>query len=149
MQVSKDYEDLFKALNASKIRYLVVGAYAVMNYTEPRYTKDIDVWVIPEMNDANKVYDALKKFGAPLSGISAADFKDKTMILQIGIAPVRIDIMIDVPGLNFEIAWQRRKKGTYGRASINILSKEDVIKAKTHASRPQDILDLEKLSARD
>ena len=70
MDVPSDYEDLFKTLNACRIKYLVVGAYAVMYYAEPRFTKDIDIWVIPQMNDAGKIYEALKKFGAPLRGSS-------------------------------------------------------------------------------
>lgn len=146
MQVSSDYEDLFKTLNAYKIRYLVVGGYAVMYHTEPRYTKDIDVWIIPEMNVADKIYDALKNFGAPLVGILPEDFKDKKMILQIGVAPVRIDIMVDLPGVSFESAWKNRKRVKYGNTSISVLGIAELIKAKKGANRAQDKLDLEKLS---
>lgn len=146
MQVSSDYEDLFKTLNAYKIRYLVVGGYAVMYHTEPRYTKDIDVWIIPEMNVADKIYDALKNFGAPLVGISPEDFKDKKMILQIGVAPVRIDIMVDLPEVSFESAWKNRKRVKYGNTSISVLGIAELIKAKKGANRAQDKLDLEKLS---
>lgn len=145
MQVSLDYEDLFRTLNGYNIRYLVVGGYAVMFHSEPRYTKDIDVWVIPEMNVAEKVYDALKKFGAPLVGMSPEDFNDKKMIFQIGVAPVRIDIMVDVPGVSFESAWKNRKKVKYGNTSINVLGLAELVKAKKTANRTQDKLDLEKL----
>ncbi len=145
MNVSSDYEDLFKVLNDYDIRYLVVGGYAVMFHTEPRYTKDIDVWIIPEMNAADKVYEALKKFGAPLVGMAPEDFKDKKMIFQIGVAPVRVDIMADVPGVSFERAWKNRKRVKYGNTSINVLGIDELVKAKKKANRTQDRLDLEKL----
>lgn len=100
MNVISDYEDLSKILNAEKIKYLVVGAYAVMYYSQPRFTKAIDVWIIPELNDVHRIYGVLKKFAAPLRGIKADDFKDKDMILQIGIAPVRIDILTGIVGVS-------------------------------------------------
>ena len=65
MDIHSDYEDLFKILNIEKIKYLIVGAYAVMYYSQPRYTKDIDIWIIPELNDVHQIYKTLKKFGAP------------------------------------------------------------------------------------
>ncbi len=145
MNVISDYEDLFKALNAYRIKYLLVGAYAVMYYTQPRYTKDIDVWIISELNDVYKIYEALKKFGAPLKGIKPADFNDKTMIFQIGVAPVRIDIMTALPGVSSKFAWRNKKKIRYGKTSVYVLGQEDLIDAKRKAGRPQDAIDLEKL----
>jgi len=145
MNVSSDYEDLFKTLNVYQIKYLVVGAYAVMHYTQPRYTKDIDVWIIPELNDVQKVFDALREFGAPLKNIKPEDFSDKEMILQMGMAPVRIDIMMSVPGVSYTNAWQNRKKIKYGQTQIYLLGKEDLVAAKKQAGRPQDKIDLDKL----
>ena len=145
MYVSQDYEDLFKILNAYRIKYLVVGAYAVMYYTQPRYTKDIDVWVIPELNDPEKIYQALREFGAPLKGIQPEDFTDQQMILQIGMAPVRIDILMSVPGIFYKEAWQNRKKIQYGQTQIYMLGKQDLIVAKKQAGRPQDKIDLNNL----
>ena len=147
MDVPSDYEDLFKTLNACRIKYLVVGAYAVMYYAEPRFTKDIDIWVIPQMNDAGKIYEALKKFGAPLRGIKPQDFNDKRMILQIGIAPVRVDILLDIPGVSFQTAWKNKRKIRYGRTTVYILGKNDLIAAKKKAGRPQDKIDEENLRA--
>lgn len=87
MEISPDYEELFRLLNDYKVRYLVVGAYAVMFYSAPRFTKDLDLWISPDGNDPNQVHKALREFGAPLKGIRPEDFRDKTMILQIGVAP--------------------------------------------------------------
>ena len=145
MDLSKDYEDLFKILNAYQIKYLVVGAYAVMSYTEPRYTKDIDVWIIPDLNNVNKIHDALKEFGAPLYGLDPEDFKDKKMILQMGVPPVRIDIMINLPGVSFAKAWKNKKKIRYNNTPIYVLGREELLQSKKKAGRPQDLIDLEKL----
>lgn len=145
MYVSQDYEELFKILNAYRIKYLVVGAYAVMYYTQPRYTKDIDVWIIPELNAPHKIHEALREFGAPLKGIKRGDFADKHMILQIGVAPVRIDILMNVPGISYQAAWLNRKKAQYGQSQIYLLDKQNLIAAKKHAGRPQDKIDLDKL----
>lgn len=145
MDVHLDYEDLFKTLNANQIKYLVIGAYAVMYYTKPRFTKDIDIWIIPEMNDTVKIFQALKSFGAPLKGIRKEDFNDHQMILQIGTAPVRIDILLDVPGISFKDSWKNKKKIKYGKTSVYILGKNDLIASKKKAGRPQDKIDLDYL----
>ena len=145
MHPSSDYEDLFKTLNGYKIKYLIVGAYAVIYYTEPRYTKDLDVWIFPDLNDNQKVYAALKEFGAPLQNISPDDFKNKKMIYQIGTAPVRIDIKMSVEGLNFKTAWKNRKKISYGKTPVYVVGFADLIRAKKEMGRPQDLLDIQKL----
>ncbi len=144
--VSRDYEELFKVLNAHKVKYLVVGAHAVIFYTEPRFTKDLDIWVPFDLNRPEKIYEALKEFGAPLRQISTQDFSEKNMILQIGIAPIRVDIMMDIEGISSQEAWKNRVKSHYGRARIWILGKNDLIETKKRAGRPQDQLDLKKLT---
>lgn len=148
MNVCSDYEDLFKILNEKKVKYLVVGAYAVIYYTQPRFTKDIDLWIIPELNDAPKIYEALKEFGAPLKGLGPESFKDKSIILQIGVAPVRIDILLDMPGISFQKAWRNKKKARYGQTPIYILGKKDLMAVKHESGRPQDMIDLDNLRKR-
>jgi len=93
MPIPSDYKELLKILNRHRVRYLIVGAYAVIHYTEPRYTKDLDIWVEPEIKNAKRVYEALKEFGAPLKDISVADFANKNLVYQIGVEPVRVDII--------------------------------------------------------
>ena len=143
--LSSDYEDLFNTLNAHKIKYLAVGAHAVMFYTEPRFTKDLDVWIPAALNDPRDVYEALKAFGAPLRGITPEDFQDPKMFLQIGVTPVRVDILVDLPGVSAEEAWAHRKRSRYGKTPINILGLAELIEAKKDTGRPQDKLDLAKL----
>lgn len=148
MDISYDYKDLFKILNKHKVKYLVVGAYAVTFYTEPRFTKDLDIWVSNDIINAKRLYKALIDFGAPLKGISMEDFTNKKMIYQIGVAPVRIDIIMGLSGLKFENAWKRCKKTNYDRISINIMGIKDLIYSKKRTKRDQDSLDIKKLTTK-
>lgn len=148
MDVCPDYEDLFKAFNEHKIRYLVVGGQAVIFYSEPRYTKDMDVWVPPELNDAETVYKALKKFGAPLTRVKPKDFTNKKIHYQIGVAPVRIDIMTHVSGTAPIRAWKTKRRSRYGKTPISVIDIQELIQTKRAAGRPQDIIDLAKLQDR-
>lgn len=143
--VSQDYEELFKSLNTYKIKYLVVGAHAVMFYSEPRFTKDMDVWISARLNDVERIYEALKAFGAPLKNVRPSDFKNPTTILQIGVAPVRIDVLASIPRVSIEEAWKNKTRSRYGRTPIYILGRGDLIKAKRASGRPQDKLDLASL----
>ena len=108
MEINSDYRDLLKTLNAAGVRYLVVGAYAVMAHTEPRYTKDLDVWVDPAEANAHAVFLALAEFGAPLQGITAWDFTQPETFYQLGVSPVRVDILTSLSGIEFAAAWERR-----------------------------------------
>lgn len=146
MPVNNDFKDLLRFLNQEKAEYLIVGAYAVIFYTEPRYTKDIDIWVRPEQENARKVLDALKKFGAPVSELTVADLSNPAMMYQLGIEPNRIDILMDVEGLKFSGAWKNRVASRYDNEKIFLLSINDLIKSKKKAGRPQDNLDLVKLN---
>ena len=145
MSVNQDFKDLFKAFNAEGAKYLVVGAYAVTFHAEPRYTKDLDVWVEPTVENARKIWAALTAFGAPLVDVSVEDFADQDMVYQIGIEPNRIDILMGVTGLDFPSAWEKRVSSRYGDQPISVLSKEDLIVSKKAAGRQQDLLDVDNL----
>jgi hypothetical protein len=93
MRVSSDFRELLSALNAARARYIVVGAYAVMHHTEPRYTKDLDVWVEPTPANARRVLEALRAFGAPTESLAVEDLCDPGVIYQIGVEPVRVDVL--------------------------------------------------------
>jgi len=148
MDISPDYKDLFKLLNRYKVKYLVVGAYAVIYYTEPRFTKDLDVCIMADAKNAERLYVALKKFGAPLKNISPKDLCNKNTVYQIGIAPIRVDIIVGLPGMKFDMAWKNRTKAKYDGVSINIIGLTDLIRSKRNTMRPQDVLDLTRLRSR-
>lgn len=145
MAINQDYKDLFKIFNRDKVQYLIVGAYAVIYYTEPRYTKDIDIWINPTPKNAQRTWNALKKFGAPLINLTINDLLNPRMIYQIGIEPNRIDILMGIAGVKFSTAWGKRKKTKYDNEPIPIINIDDLIKAKEAANRPHDKIDLKKL----
>ncbi len=142
MRISSDYRDLLKILNAHKVRYLIVGAYAVTYYTEPRFTKDLDIWVEPTPSNALKVFRALKEFGAPLKGIKVEDFMNKKLIYQIGVAPVRVDMLTSISGVNFTSAYKTRTRSVFEGTRVNIIGAKKLLKSKVKAGRTIDERDI-------
>jgi hypothetical protein len=147
MPVNSDFRDLFSALSAAEARCLVIGAYAVVHHSEPRYTKDLDLWVEPTTQNAERVLRALASFGAPVAQLRAADLCDPETVYQIGIEPNRIDVLTALPALEFGPAWERSVVSTYGGVEIRILGLDDLILTKRTLGRPQDLLDVERLEA--
>ena len=145
MQIPSDYKDLLKALNKHRVKYLIIGAYAVIYYTEPRYTKDIDIWVEPEIKNAKKVYEVLKEFGASLKGMSINDFMNPNLVYRMGVPPVRVDIMMGIPGIAFDEAWKHRSKGLFEGIKVNIIGIKELIKSKEKTKRDYDLKDIESL----
>ena len=146
MPLNEDFKDLFTALNAESVEYLVVGGYAVIFYAEPRFTKNIDIWVNPTPENAARVLRALARFGAPLGDITEKDLTNRELVYQIGIAPNRIDIVMDAGGPSFSDAWKNKTTASYGDAPIFIIGKNDLLRSKKAMGRPQDLLDAEMLS---
>ena len=145
MLTSPDFKELLSLLEKHKVRYLVVGGYAVMKYTEPRFTKDLDLWTSTDKENSKAVYAALKEFGAPLKGLSPADFTQEGYFYQMGNPPFRLDVMMSIPGVTFETAWSNREKVQVEGLAIPFISKADLIKAKEAGGRPQDLIDAKEL----
>jgi hypothetical protein len=143
--VNQDFKDLFRVFNEYNVRYLVVGAYAVIYYAEPRYTKDLDIWVEPSHENARLVWKALTAFGAPLEEVTLEDFCNPELVYQIGVAPNRIDIMMSIPGVEFSSAYERKVESTYGEEPIGIIAIDDLIEAKRTVNREQDRIDVKSL----
>lgn len=137
--------DLIMIFNTNSVEYLIVGGHAVNAYTEPRATKDIDIWINPTIENAKKVFNSLKEFGAPLSGLSETDFSDQESFFIIGIKPNRIDVLQKIPGVEFSSAYRNKKSFKLLNVDANFLSLSDLILAKETAGRPQDLVDAEKL----
>lgn len=149
MPASSHFKELLRRFNEHQVRYLIVGAYAVMKYTEPRYTKDLDVWVDTTRENANRVFKALAEFGAPMDGVTVEDFANPDLVFQIGIEPERIDIMMHVKGLEFSKAWAQRVEAEFEDVSLTLVSKEDLLTSKKAAARPQDMIDADHLRQSD
>lgn len=143
--MNPDFVDLLRALSVARADFLVIGGYAVSFHAEPRYTKDLDVWVRPTTENAKRVMTGLRAFGAPLANLKLRDLVDPGIVFQIGIEPNRIDILTDIEGVSFGDAWDRRVIGKFGPLKIAWLSPQDLVTNKRAVARPQDLLDVAKL----
>lgn len=143
--MSPDFKEILFIFNAHEVKYLVVGAFAVMKYSEPRYTKDLDIWVEACEENANRVYAALAAFGAPLGDLTVTDFSSDGFF-QMGQPPVRIDIMMSVDGVTFKEAWPNRQIGDFDGIPAVFIGREDLLTAKAAAARPQDIIDINSIN---
>ena len=145
MFVNSDFSDLLSLFNAKRVRYMVIGGYAVVQHAEPRFTNDLDLWIGTETTNADAVYSALLDFGAPLSRLTPADFKEEGSFYQMGTPPNRVDILMGIPGVEFQAAWQRRMEVDFDGLLVPFISRQDLIRAKQAAGRPQDLIDLQAL----
>lgn len=149
MFVNSDFTDLLRLFNANSVRYLVIGGYAVVQYAEPRFTKDLDLWISTDASNASAVYKALREFGAPLVDLTEADFAEEGYFYQMGVPPVRVDILMGVPGLRFEEVWTRRVEVDFDGLPVSFIARQDLITSKLASGRPQDLIDADLLSRSD
>ena len=140
-----DFSDLLAEFNAHQVEYLVVGAHALAAHGIVRATKDLDVWVNPTMENADRVLHAIAAFGAPLLDLTLTDLASKGIVFQIGVAPIRIDIITSIDGLEFIDAWPARIMTHFGNEAAAVLSREHLIVNKTASGRLQDLADVESL----
>jgi len=141
-----DFKELLSILNAHNVKYLVVGAYAVAIHAQPRATKDLDILVRPDSTNAAAVFAALAQFGAPLQGLKASDFAESGPFFRMGREPVAVDVLTEIPGVGFDLAWERRVEDVVDSASglrASFISREDLIAAKRASGRLQDLADVE------
>jgi hypothetical protein len=140
--INPDFKDLFAALNETGARYLLVGGYAVAFHAEPRFTKDLAVWTEPDQDNAARVLEALRRFGAPLHELTADDLARPNVVFQMGVAPNRIDIVTGIDGVAFSEAWPGRAETTYGDQRVPVIGRRHLVQNKRASARPQDLLDL-------
>ncbi len=144
----KDQKDLLLAFNACGVEYLVVGGHAVSEHAQPRATKDLDIFIRNDAQNAERVYRALVQYGAPMQELTPTDFYGKTgECFQIGIEPMRIDILQSVDGVRFEEAWEKRVPSfiTEDLIPTHFISKEDLVVNKLASGRLRDLADVEAL----
>ncbi len=144
---SPDYEEFVALLNARGAKYLIVGAHAVAFYAQPRATKDLDLYIESSEQNAVLVLEVIREFfGGYDLGLTIEDLCNLDSVVQLGVAPTRIDLISGLQGVaDFQAAWDRRVEGQYGAAAGQYLSLEDLIAAKRSANRGQDRVDLEQL----
>jgi predicted nucleotidyltransferase len=145
--LNEDYRDMLQALSDEKVRFLLVGAYALAAHGYPRATMDIDIWIMPSPKNADAVLRALRRFGAPLHNLTKEDLQRDGTIFQIGVAPRRIDIITAASGLYFEDAYERSLSVNIEGIEVHIPSIEDLIRNKRATGRTKDLADAEALES--
>lgn len=143
MHIEKDYEELLELFNKNKVRYCIIGAYAVGLYGKPRYTKDIDILVEPNAENACRIVKSLDEFGFKVLGLKTEDFEQEGKIIQLGYEPVRVDLLTSIKGCSFEEAWKNKKTFFYGKQKVFFIGIDDLIKSKKASGRKQDKADIE------
>jgi len=150
MTLPEDLRQLLLAFNEHGVEYLVVGGWAVGFYSEPRSTKDIDLFIRSGVKNSEAVFGALAEFGAPLTGLSPADFRDNpTSVFQIGFAPVRADILQSIDGVEFDDAWPHRVELSLDGIAVHVISAEHLIQNKLASGRLRDLADAEAIREAD
>ena len=132
---------MLQILLKNRVKFLVVGAYAMGAYGYPRATGDIDIWVESSPENSEKIYQSLSEFGAPISDIEQKTFCEEGIVFQIGLAPRRIDIITKIEGVNFQNAYSDKREIEVEGIKIPFISKEDLIKNKESTGREKDKLD--------
>jgi predicted nucleotidyltransferase len=150
MEENPHFTELLQRLNAHQVEFLIVGGYAVMKYTEPRFTKDLDIWIRNTPQNADRVYSALAEFGAPLEadGLTARDFENPDITYQIGRPPLRVDFITRIDGVVFQDAWVRRTAGRMADVDVYFIGPDDLIRNKEASGRTSDAEHLKLLRKR-
>lgn len=143
---NQDFREFIQSLNDNNVHYLVVGGHAVAFHGYPRYTKDLDVWVLLDKTNARKIVTALHQFGFGSLGLAVEDFLEPNTTIQLGHPPSRIDILIGLEGMEFEQCFGDRVEVEFDGLKVNFIDIENLRRAKRLAGRPRDLDDLDQLS---
>jgi hypothetical protein len=148
MELAEDFRDLLRAFADHGVRFLMVGAYALAVHGRPRATGDLDVWIEPTQDNAERAYAALRSFGAPLHELTASDLATPGVVFQIGLPPLRIDVLTRISGVDFPDAWPRRQSAVFGGVAVDVIGRADFIANKRATGRLKDRADAERLEPR-
>jgi len=147
--VNPDFVDLLRAFADHEVESIVIGAHALAAHGHVRATKDLDVWIRPSSENALRTYRALAAFGAPLTELSPHDLQTPGTVFQIGVDPVRIDVVTAIDGVTFDEAWNERVPARFGGIPTHVLSRALLIRNKRATGRLQDLADVERLEQED
>jgi len=146
MDLPKDLREFLESLNSKKVEYVVVGGYAQAYHGRPRFTGDIDVLVRPSRENGVRLKAALTQFGCAQLGLSEDDFVSEGQVIQLGVAPNRIDILTSITGCQFDEVWRTRIEAELAGVPVNMIAKAEYIKNKRATGRAQDLADLDALT---
>jgi len=145
MTLSKDLREFIESLNSHKVEYLIVGAYALAYHGSPRYTGDVDFFVRPTVDNAQRIETVLRAFGFASLGLTARDFEERYQVVQLGHPPNRIDLTTGLTGVSFEEAWQAREAAELDGLPVHFIGRREFVKNKRATARLKDLADLEAL----
>lgn len=145
VELRPDFKDFLRLLNQHQVKYLIVGDYAVMKYTEPFYTKAMDIWVDTTPENAGRTYEALVEFGAPMADLTIHDLTQQHIVFQFGMAPTRVDVMTSIDAVTFNEAWKHRVQTNLDAIPISIISLEHLKQNKKATNRDTDRIHLGRL----
>lgn len=145
MEVQKDFNEFLALLNAHEVDFMIVGGYALAYHGVPRYTGDIDVFVKPDRKNAQRIIKVLEEFGFSSLELSIDDFLNEDNVVQLGLPPVRIDIITSISGVSWEQADATKEPGLYGNVPVNYIGKKQYVANKKAIGRAKDIADIEAL----
>jgi predicted nucleotidyltransferase len=140
--LNENFRDMLLALSDEGVEYLLIGAYALAAHGSPRATGDIDFWVRADAENANRVWSALHKFGAPTSQIVVGDFATADVVFQIGLPPQRIDILTSISGVEFADAWKSRMVVEIDGISVPVIGLRELLINKSSSGREKDLADI-------
>lgn len=145
MEAQEDFKELLELFNGHKVEYMIVGAYALAYHGAPRFTGVIDIFVTPSLNNAQRILSALSDFGFGSLNLTIDDFQNPDSVVQLGVPPVRIDIIPSITGVTWLEADQGKQEGVYGDILVYFLGREQYIANKRAIGRKKDLADLESL----
>ena len=145
MEVQPDFKELLALFNAHNVEYIVVGGYALAFHGSPRFTADLDIYVKPDRDNAHRILEALAEFGFKSVDLSLDDFQDPDRVIQLGVPPIRIDILTAITGVSWEEAYSGKVEGKYGDMTVHYIGRKQFIENKRATGRTRDLADLEAL----
>ena len=145
MEIQKDFKELLELFNAHQVEYMIVGGYALSFHGAPRFTGDLDIFVNSDGSNSKRILSALEEFGFGSVGLTQHDFENPGNIVQLGVPPVRVDIITSITGVSWDEAFSGRAEGKYGDVQVYFIGREQFIANKKALSRKKDEADLEAL----
>jgi len=145
MEVQPDFRDLLGLFNAHSVEYMIVGGYALAFHGVPRFTGDLEIFVRPTAQNAGRILGALNDFGFGSLNLSAEDFSTQDRVVQLGVPPVRVDIITSLTGVSWEQCFTGQQPGAYGDVPVHYIGREQFVANKRATGRRQDLADLEAL----
>ncbi len=143
--MNRDFVEMLCALNETGADFLIIGAHAVAAHGHPRATGDLDIWIRLSTKNAQRVFQALQAFGAPLTNLSLEDLSQPDTVFQIGVSPFRIDLLTSITGVDFVQAWQNKMAMTIEEQDVFCIGLDDLIVNKKATGRPKDLADIDSL----